>query len=65
MASDPETIDATRVEITHGRWQVRIRVFVLETVVRDFVASADSYYTAGDGIWWGTIDEYREESRNG
>jgi len=48
------------VEITSSRWQINIIIEDLEGKIHMFIASADSGLTWGDGIWFGTGEEYDE-----
>lgn len=53
--------EAKRVKITQGRWTVRIEIEQPDGSVATYLASADSGLTYGDGIWFGTPQEEREE----
>lgn len=43
-----------KIKITKTRWNVRIEIEGQET----YVASADSFYTESNGIWFGTQKDY-------
>lgn len=46
--------------ITESRWQITIAGRDQDGKFVSYVASADGYLTHGDGIWFGTSDEYAE-----
>ena len=46
------------VEFDRHRWYVRVTVTPESGEAQVFYASADSGYTAGSGIWFGTSQEY-------
>ncbi len=48
------------VEISKSRWDIRIFITLPDGEVKTYVASADRHYTDGDGIWFGTQEEYEE-----
>lgn len=50
------------VEFDRRRWNVRIKITDRDTgeEVETFVASADSGLTYGDGIFFGTAEDYEE-----
>lgn len=61
MATTTQIItDVTAVEFVESRWDVTIRVTLVDGTVREWVASADSAYTCNDGIRFGTDAEYQE-----
>lgn len=49
------------VSIEENRWDVIITVTDESGSVHQFIASADSFYTMGDGIWFGTTQEHGEQ----
>lgn len=49
------------VSIEENRWDVTITVTDEGGLVHQFIASADSFYTMGDGIWFGTTQEHGEQ----
>lgn len=52
--------DNCRVEITQSRWSVKVRIVCDDDSIETYVASADSGLTWGDGIFFGTAEEYAE-----
>lgn len=52
----------TKVKISKFRWAIRFDLELLddEQDTITFIASADSFFTDGDGIWFGTLEEYDE-----
>ncbi len=48
------------IQIEKNRWDVRLTI-TDEDGTYVLVASADSYFTWGDGIWFGSLAEYEEE----
>jgi hypothetical protein len=48
--------------ITIGRWNVTITGLTPTGAFVTYIASADSYLTQNDGIWFGTQSEYMEET---
>jgi hypothetical protein len=48
------------VQFHKGRWDVEVTVTYSDGSTATWVASADSGYTEGSGIWWGTEAEYAE-----
>ena len=59
VKNQPHRIEATAVTIHLGRWSVQFDIETPEGT-QSFIASADSYYTDSDGIWFGTVAEYKE-----
>lgn len=55
---DLDFINPKRVYISQGRWHVFITVLDSANRKHTFVASADSYVTEDDRIWFGTEEEY-------
>lgn len=55
-----DELDLRKLTITPGRWTVRIEVEKPDGTKATWIASADSGDTFGDGIWFGTQDEYDE-----
>ena len=45
------------VEIKESRWSVEIIITTTDGMEHTYVASADSYYTEHDHIWFGTPQE--------
>ena len=48
------------VEISEGRWDIRIIITLPNGEVKTYVASADGAFTYSDGIWFGTQEEYED-----
>ena len=48
------------VQIHLSRWSVRFDIETAEGT-HSFIASADSGHTQGDGIWFGTAEDYEED----
>lgn len=61
--SDIKLPDASNVEITVGRWGVYITIHTTDSKTHNYVASADGAFTDQSGIWFGTLEEYREAER--
>lgn len=55
-----ELLNVRRLEIKEGRWSTVIRAELESGETREYVASADSGITYGDGIFFGTREEYEE-----
>lgn len=50
-----------QVQIEDRRWDVKIRVLDAHgTEMGAYIVSADAALTMGDGIWLGTVEEYRK-----
>ena len=54
---------ATVVAIKEKRWDVRITLRLPDGTEEVLVASADSYYTDHNNIWFGTLREYEEHDQ--
>ncbi len=54
-------IEPEWIEIDEDRWEIRIKIKTKLGDVREFVASADSFFTEGSGIWFGTRSEHIEK----
>jgi len=54
-----EFTDVDKVVITPSRWNVYIDIHT-EDSIEHYVASADSGVTYGDGIYFGTREEFDE-----
>lgn len=52
-----EFVGATVVGIQKKRWEVRIHLRLPDGTEETLVASADRYFTDGDGIWFDTAAE--------
>jgi len=48
------------VEISEGRWDIRIIITLPNGEVKTYIASADGSFTYSDGIWFGTQEEYED-----
>lgn len=48
------------VEIATNRWDIRITIIEKDGKKSTWIASADSYYTEGDSIWFGSKKEYED-----
>lgn len=48
------------VEIIPSRWSITILLHKIGGDVEEYVACADRAFTEGDGIWFGTAQEYQE-----
>lgn len=57
-----DVIYTTAVRITKSRWSVKFELELDEEELKvlTFIASADSWFTEGDGIWFGTEEEWDE-----
>lgn len=45
------------VIITENRWDIKIVIIDSDGKTHGYLASADSFYTDNDGIWFGTEEE--------
>jgi hypothetical protein len=53
----PDTFDSPKsVEFIRGRWDVTVCVVDRFDCERFFMASADSYFTEGSGIYFAEVD---------
>ena len=48
------------VSIEIFRWHIVVAIEMQDGTVEKFVASADSAFAQGDGIWFGTAEDYDE-----
>jgi len=46
------------IKMIKNRWNVEIKIIYDDYTVDEYVASADKHYTWGNGIWFGTKEEY-------
>jgi len=46
------------VEFSEHRWYVKIHITMKDGTKKTFVA--DASYNAGDGVWFGTQEEYED-----
>jgi len=46
------------VEIDESRWNIRIHITHPDGKKETYIASSDGHYTSGDGIYFGTQEEY-------
>lgn len=58
--SDTAGVRLREVIIVESRWSVTISGRDADGNFVSYVASADSYLTHGDGVWFGTAEEYAE-----
>lgn len=49
---------ATVLGITEKRWDVRFHLRLLDGTETTLIASADSYYTDNNNVWFGTKEEW-------
>lgn len=50
-----------KIEIRKSRWQVDITITMPDGEVVELVASADSGYTNGDGIYFATREQFEKD----
>lgn len=62
MSIDYQLTDIATLDFLQRRWDVTIRVTHTDGQVTEYVASADSVYTSGSGIYFGTREEYDAEA---
>jgi hypothetical protein len=55
-----ELTNIKRLEIKKGRWSATIRAELESGETLEYLASADSGLTWGDGLFLGTREEYEE-----
>jgi hypothetical protein len=66
MTSRTRTFEnVVKVEITEHRWETRFTLTFKDGHEEHFIASADSYLTCGDGIWFGDGYEYEQSLKDG
>ena len=46
------------IKMIKNRWNVEIKIIYDDYTVDEYIASADNHYTWGNGIWFGTKEEY-------
>lgn len=49
---------ATVLAVVQKRWDVRISLRLVDGREVTMIASADSYYTDRNNVWWGTQQEW-------
>jgi hypothetical protein len=59
--ADLTYVEPLGVKITQARWNVWIEIEKSDGTVEKFIASADHGATWGDGIFFGTPEEYKEQ----
>lgn len=59
MSTTHKNVD---LEIVEARWRTTFIVSDPDSgdIIQTYVASADSFYTEGSSIWFGTAQEYEE-----
>lgn len=57
-----EISNVNKVVIKKSRWKVHITIYSNDTYIKpiDLIATNDSFYTGGDGIWWDTVENTEE-----
>lgn len=62
--SDETFLHPISVKIETNWWEILIKIVDDKNQLHEFVASADSFYTERDGIWFSTKkewDDYRDK----
>lgn len=57
---DEELLGSTVLEVNQRRWHVAIKFALADGREQTMIASADSMFTDGSGVWWGTAEEHEE-----
>lgn len=57
---DAALVGATVIEVDQHRWYVNIKLRLADGREQTMVASADSYLTDSNNVWWGTAEEHEE-----
>lgn len=58
IIGDNMKFENVTVEIDEHRWYIRISITHPDGKEEVYFASSDAHYTSGDGIWFGTQEEY-------